>query len=60
MNKIFSSFHPKIFVISMTISMIIAGIISRLTSANFWIIFLIMIVAMLINGWIAGIEDQDN
>jgi hypothetical protein len=36
----------------------LASLAARLTNLNFWPVFAITIVAMLINGWVATLEDD--
>jgi hypothetical protein len=51
-------FKSKIFLISVSVCAIIAALVSYFSQLSFWILFPIVIVAVLINGLIATWEDQ--
>ena len=59
MNNFLRNFSFKSFAIAVAICAIIAGLVSWFTLVKFWIAFLIALCAMLINGWVASIEDRD-
>lgn len=59
MKKLLSGFNSKALVIALTVSGLAAGLLAWFTRANFWYAFLIVLCAMLVNGWIASFEDHD-
>jgi len=52
------SFNPKIFVISVSITVLISFGVYKYTNFNFWVCLGIVILAILANGWLATIEDD--
>ena len=52
-------FKPKIFAAMMLVCGAAAGLISWITGLNFWVLAGILIVAVLVNGLIASVEDGD-
>lgn len=53
-------FNPKIFAIMLVVCAAIAGIASWLTGLNYWMLAAIVVVAVLVNGIVAMIEDGDS
>ena len=53
-----TTFNPKALVVMLVICAAIAGLVAWLTSLNFWILFAICVVAVLLNGLVATIEDR--
>lgn len=51
-------FDLPAFTIALVVSSLIAGTISYFSELNFWIILVIILVAMVINGFIAEAEDN--
>jgi len=52
------SFNPKAFLAMLAICAAIAGTASWLTGLNFWILMAICIGAVLLNGFVATVEDR--
>ena len=52
-------FKPKIFAAMMLVGGAAAGLMSWITGLNFWVLAGILIVAVLVNGLIASVEDGD-
>lgn len=59
MQRLLRVFNPKAFAIALIVSSAVAGLIAWFTRANFWYALLIVFCGMLINGWIASVEDRD-
>lgn len=59
MKNLLRGFSLKAFVIAVTVSAVVAGLIAWFTHANFWYVLLIVMCGLLINGWIASAEDRD-
>jgi len=53
-------FKPKVFAMSLLACALIAGVASWMTGLNFWILAGIFVVALLVNGFIASIEDENS
>ena len=58
MKKTLSGFSFKAFAISLTTCGVLGGLIAWFTSVGFWYAFLMVLCAMLINGWIASLRDR--
>ena len=58
MKSLLRGFSPKAFAIALIVSSAVAGLISWFTRANFWYALLIVFCGMLVNGWIAYVEDR--
>jgi membrane protein implicated in regulation of membrane protease activity len=56
----FVSFKPKVFAAMLMICAVIAGVASWATGLNFWILAGILVAALLVNGFIASVEDREN
>lgn len=59
MKGLLRGFSPKAFAIALIVSSVVAGLIAWFARANFWYALLIVLFGILINGWIASIEDRD-
>jgi hypothetical protein len=57
--KVNLSFKPKAFVVMLVVCAALAGVAAWVTGLNFWIIGVITVAAVLINGVIASVEDKD-
>jgi hypothetical protein len=53
-------FKPKVFAAMLAVCAAIAGVVSWVTGLNFWILAAILVVAVLVNGLIATVEDNDS
>ena len=51
-------FKPKTFVVMLVTCAAIAGVAAWVTGLNFWILDVITVAAVLINGVIASVEDK--
>ena len=56
MSKI--AFNPKVFVAMLVVCGVIAGGAAWITDLSFWVLFVICVVAVLLNGAVATIEDR--
>jgi NhaP-type Na+/H+ and K+/H+ antiporter len=54
------SFSLKAFAIALAISGVMSGLLAWFLGMNFLYAFLIVLCAILINGWIAGINDRSS
>jgi hypothetical protein len=52
-------FKPKMLAVMIAVCGVIAGIAAWITGLSFWILFAICVVAVLLNGLIATIEDRN-
>lgn len=59
MKSLLRGFSPKACAIALAVSCVVAGLIAWLSRANFWYALLIVLCGILVNGWIASIEDGD-
>jgi hypothetical protein len=57
--KVNFSFKPKAFVVMLVACAAIAGVAAWVTGLNFWIIDVITVAAVLLNGVIVSVEDKD-
>lgn len=57
MRKI--DFKPKLFFITLSVCTALAGVVSWFSGLDFWILAALFFGAMLLNGWIATLEDKD-
>ena len=53
-------FKLDVFVIMIAVCAIIAAVTVWITGLNFWVLGAILVIAVLINGFIASIEDGDS
>ena len=53
-------FKPKVFAAMLAVCAAIAAVVSWVTGLNFWILAAILVVAALVNGLIATVEDDDS
>lgn len=53
-------FKPKVFVGMLVVCSVIAGVSSWVTGLSFWVLWAILVGAVLINGLIATIEDKNS
>jgi fatty acid desaturase len=53
-------FKPKAFAAMLVVCAAIAGIAAWATGLNFWILAVILVVAVLVNGLVATVEDTDS
>lgn len=58
--KSFAHFKPKVFVVMLVVCSGIAGVSSWATGLNFWILWAILVGAVLLNGLIAAVEDKNS
>lgn len=58
MGKI--DFKPKLFLLTLSVCAALAGIASWVTGLDFWILAALFLVAILLNGWIATLEEKDS
>ena len=58
--KLSERFIPKVFAAMLVVCAAIAGIASWVTGLNFWILVAITIAAVLVNGFVATVEDKDS
>ena len=58
--KLSERFNPKVFAAMLVVCAAIAGIASWVTGLNFWILVAITIAAVLVNGFVATVEDKDS
>jgi hypothetical protein len=49
----------RYFVVGISVAGLAAGIISLISGMNFWLTLGIAIAALLINGYVAAVEDRD-
>ena len=49
-------FSAKIFILSMTVCALVAGLFSYVMNEEFWTIFAVVVIATLINGIVAGFD----
>lgn len=54
-----SRFKPWGFIAMLGVCIAIAGIAAWLTGLNFWVLGAILVAAVLVNGFIASIEDKE-
>lgn len=54
-----TTFKPKILAAMLVVCGVIAGLATWATGLNFWILFAICVVAVLLNGLVATIEDRN-
>jgi len=52
------AFNPVVFIAMLVVCGAIAGLVAWLTGLSYWILFFICVVATLLNGVIATIEDR--
>jgi fatty acid desaturase len=52
-------FKPKMLAAMLAACAAIAGLTAWLTGLNFWVLVVILVGAVLVNGWIATLEDKD-
>jgi hypothetical protein len=52
-------FKPKMLAVMLAVCGAIAGIATWITGLNFWILLAICVVAVLLNGLVATIEDKN-
>jgi hypothetical protein len=60
MKNLLRGFSPKAFAVALIVSCAVAGLLAWFTRANFWYALLIVLCGMLVNGWIASVEDRDD
>ena len=53
------SFRFRDFVIGLTIGVVLAGTVTLVFGVSFWITLLIVVVAMLVNGYVLEVEDRE-
>ena len=53
-----TAFNPKMFAAMLVVCGTIAGLAAWLTGLSFWILFAICVVAIMLNGAVATIEDR--
>ncbi|WP_332748387.1 hypothetical protein [Hydrogenophaga sp.] len=53
-------FNPKMLVAMLAVCAAVAGLASWATGLNFWVLMAIVVAAILINGWVATLEDEDS
>lgn len=58
MKQFISSFNWKVFLIALFVCIIIAALGSVVFRLSFWLLLVIAIGALLVNGFIAEIEDR--
>ncbi|MGB8338626.1 MAG: hypothetical protein WCD07_00685 [Burkholderiales bacterium] len=58
MKTFFETFNWKAFLIALIVCIIVAGAGSLVTGLSFWLLLVIATGALLINGFIAEIEDR--
>jgi hypothetical protein len=59
MSAPIKKFRVRAFAIAVAISSVIAGLVAWFTRLNFWYLFGIVFLAIMINGWIASMEDRE-
>ena len=52
------NFRPKVFVTMLVICALVAGGGSWITGVNFWLLLVILVAMVLVNGLVATIEDK--
>lgn len=58
-EKIFDSFSLRAFGIVLVVTCVVAGLASWLLKLNFWIVAVIVFMAILVNGLVAAHEGND-
>ena len=58
--KFSGQFKPKVFATMLAVCAAIAGIAAWATGLNFWILAVILALAVLVNGLVATVEDKDS
>ena len=53
-----TAFRPKVLAVMLAVCGVIAGLAAWATGLSFWILFAICVVAVLLNGLVATIEDR--
>ena len=52
-------FNPKVFLVMLALCAVLAGIAAWLTGLNFWILAATLVAAVLVNGFVASVGDED-
>lgn len=58
--KLSIHFKPKVLATMLAVCAAIAGVAAWLTGLDFWILAVILVAAVLINGFIASVEDKNS
>lgn len=60
MKKPMFHFNFKVFAIAVTCCAVFAALVTSITGLKFWVLLLIFIGALVVNGLIAGVDDRED
>lgn len=59
MKKLISNFSIKAFIIGLVVNCFLAGVVSYMAGWDFWYVFIVLYISMLINGLIMGVSERE-